>query len=153
MDSFEDKKNILLASMERSNFKTYKETIDDIGKTNTVKLIEISKIIFAPECLKKIELINVTGVYPSENLYPEDDIYFSPRKELYTQLKGIDELDIFGVSPYGDDSLIDVINKLKFVTVYVHNMKTNKQTEIWDKILRCSHTFKDSSEAKDLTSF
>ena len=60
----------------------------------------------------------------------------------------MEQLDIFGLSPYGDDSLIDVINRMKSVTVYVYNMKTNAQIKVWDKILHCPHVFVDSTEAR-----
>ena len=152
-DSFEDGENILLASKKGSYFQAYKEAIDIIGKTNNVKLIDTTDIVFAPDCIQKRDLTTVAGVYPSANLYPSADLFLYQKKELYTQLKEVEELDTFGLSPYGDENLINVMNKLKFVTVYVHNMKTNKEIGVWDKILKCPHAFKDSSETKDLTSF
>lgn len=118
-----------------------------------MKVIDTSDYIFAPDCLPKTELVNVAGVYPSNNLYPADDLFLRSKKELYTELKNTEELDIFGVSPYGDDSLIDVINRMKIVTVYIYNMKHSKQeVEVWNKILQCPHIFKDSSEAKNIIS-
>lgn len=86
-------------------------------------------------------------------MYCFDINFLHSKKELYTELKNAEELDIFGVSPYGDDSLIDVINRMKTVTVYIYNMKNNKQeVEVWNIILQCPHIFKDSSEAKNIIS-
>lgn len=48
------------------------------------------------------------------------------------------------------EKLIDVINRMKSVTIYVHNMETSMEVEVWDKTLYCPHVFKDSSEAKNL---
>lgn len=152
LDRFGDEKNMLLASKERTHLQAYREAIGIIGKANSVKVIDTSDYIFAPDCLPKAKLVNVTGVYLSDNLYPADDLFLRPKKELYVQLKDVERLDIFGVSPYGDDSLIDVINGMKFVTVYVHNMN-NIEVKAWEKILFCPHIFKDSSEAKSLASF
>lgn len=118
--SMDDEQNILLTSRERSHLRIYKEAIDIIGKSNNVKVIDTSDYIFVPDCLPKTELVNVAGVYPSNNLYPADDLFLRSKKELYTELKNAEELDIFGVSPYGDDSLIDIINRMKTVTVYIY---------------------------------
>lgn len=148
LDSMGDGQNILLASRERNCFSKYKDAMDVIGKFNNVKLIDTSNIIFAPDSIPKEKLIDVTGVYPSNNLYFADDLFSHSKKELYTQLGGVEELDIFGLSPYGDDSLIGAINKMKSVTIYVHNMETSEEVEVWDKILYCPHVFKDSSEVK-----
>lgn len=150
LDSLGDGQNILLASRERNSFSKYKNAMDTIGKYNNVKLIDTSNIIFAPDSIPKEKLIDVIGVYPSNNLYFADDLFPHSKRELYTQLGDAEKLDIFGVSPYGDESLIDVINRMKFVTIYIHNKKTSVEVEVWDKVLYCPHVFKDSSEAKGL---
>lgn len=150
LDSLGDGQNILLASRERNCFLKYKNAMDVIGKTNNVKLIDTSNIIFSPDSIPKENLIDVIGVHLSNNLYPADDLFLRSKKELYAQLGDAEELVIFGLSPYGDDSLINVINRMKSVTIYVYNMKTNVEVEVWDKILYCPHEFKDSSEAKSL---
>ena len=65
-------------------------------------------------------------------------------KELYTELMGVGELDILGMSPYGDDSLIKIINKMSKVKVYVYNKDCSEETEIWNKKLKCPHEIIDS---------
>ena len=150
LNSLGDGQNILLASRERNCFSKYKDAIDAIGKSNNIKLIDTSNIIFSPDSIPKEKLIDVIGVYLSNNLYPADDLFLHSKKELYAQLGDVEELDIFGLSPYGDDSLINGINRMKSVTIYVHNMETSVEVEVWDKILYCPHVFKDSSEAKSL---
>lgn len=154
LDSLGDEQNILLGSRERNYYLKYKDAMDIIRKSNNVKLIDTSKIIFSPDSIPKEKLIDVIGVHLSNNLYPADDLFLRSIRELYVQLGDVEELDIFGLSPYGDDSLINVINGMKFVTVYVHNYKNNEETNVeakmWDNSLSCPHVFKDSSEAKSL---
>jgi len=48
------------------------------------------------------------------------------------------------MSPYGDDCLLEIINDMNFVTVYVYDKNNNVETEKWEKILRCPHIIKDS---------
>lgn len=151
LDSLGNGRNILLASIERNCYSKYKDAMDIIGKSNNVKLIDTSNIIFSPDSIPKEKLIDVIGVYPSNNLYLADDLFSHSKRELYGQLGDAEELDIFGLSPYGDDSLIDVINRMKSVTIYVHNMNTSAEVEVWDKALHCTHVFRDSSEAKNLS--
>lgn len=150
LDYLGDGQNILLASRKRNYYSKYKDAMDIIGKTNNVKLIDTSNIIFAPDSIPKERLIDVIGVCPSDNLYPAEDLFLPSPKELYVQLRAVEELDVFGLSPYGDDSLIDVINGMKSVTIYVYNLETSLEVETWDKILCCNHVFKDSSEVKSL---
>ncbi|MCI9083194.1 MAG: hypothetical protein HFI70_13105 [Lachnospiraceae bacterium] len=150
LDSLGDGQNILLGSSERNCYSKYRDAMDIIGKFNNVKLIDTSNIIFSPDSIPKEKLIDVIGVYPSSNLYFADDLFPHSKRELYVQLWEAEELDIFGLSPYGDDSLIDVINRMKSVTIYVYNMETSTEVEMWDKKLYCPHVFKESSEINNL---
>lgn len=67
-------------------------------------------------------------------------------KELYTELDKVNELDIFGMSPYGDQSIIDKINSKNKVRVFIYKKDGNEETKIWEKKLTCTHELIDSSE-------
>ena len=56
------------------------------------------------------------------------------------------ELDVFGVSPYGDDDLIKCLNTMDNVVVYVYNKENNVGTTVWERALVCPHVIKDSKE-------
>ncbi|MBP3474958.1 MAG: hypothetical protein J6K48_01345 [Lachnospiraceae bacterium] len=145
-DTLENQQNMLLLSSERNKLQAYKEAIKVIEKTNNIELINTSDIVFAPNGIPKEKLICASGIFTSNNLYPADDLFLHRRKELYKRLEDVDELDIFGVSPYGDSSLVNIINQLKSVTIFIYNKSTNKETEDWKKILHCPYKLKDSLE-------
>ena len=42
----------------------------------------------------------------------ENDLFLYRPKELYAELGQVDELDVFGMSPYGDASIIEKINSV-----------------------------------------
>lgn len=73
-------------------------------------------------------MICVTGVYPSDKLYPADDLFLYRPKELYVDLDSVDELDVFGMSPFGDESIIEKINEKKLVRVlFITKMKMKRR--------------------------
>lgn len=124
----------------------YSKSIEYIKRTNNVIVFEPNDIIFAPEGIEKNNLISVTGIFPSNKLYPADDLFLYRGKELYTELDKVNELDIFGMSPYGDQSIIDKINSKNKVRVFIHKKNINEETKVWDKKLTCTHELIDSSE-------
>ena len=58
--------------------------------------------------------------------------------------KNVDELDIFGMSPYGDDSLIHIINTKLKVRVFIYNKDSNHETREWMRKLTCPYELLDS---------
>lgn len=60
----------------------------------------------------KDKLHYVAGLYLSNDIYPSDDLLLINCKQLYEELDGIEHLDIYGMSPYGD---VAIINKIKNV--------------------------------------
>ena len=141
-----DVKNAILVSTERMNLEEYARTIESMRKIYAVIEIRPSEFILAPEKHEKSKLYNVLGLRTSKGLYPAKDLQPRPARRLYTELDKIDELDILGMSPYGDDSIIDNINKKKKVRIYIYNKKSNAETEVWKKKLTCDYELFDSEE-------
>ena len=98
-------------------------------------------IIFSP-LLDKQKILG-TGHYPAKNLYLADDLFpYSPPK-LYTELASISSLDVFGMSPFGDDKLINYLANIPDLTIYVYKMDAAQVSE-WNKKLKrecCKDSF------------
>jgi len=82
----------------------------------------------------------VDALYPSENLCPSDDLIPSGFHELYGPLKGIECIDIFGVSPFGDYELLDCIKKISKKRIFIYK-KVNNDTEVsvWQQRVGDAH--------------
>lgn len=143
-----DEKKALLISKDRMNLTEYAKSIENIKKTSSIIEFNPNEVIFAPEGIEKNKLVCVTGIFPSNKLFPADDLFFYRSKELYTELDKVSELDIFGMSPYGDDSIIDKINSKDSVRVYVYQKDVSEETKEWEKKLTCPHELLDSAEMK-----
>lgn len=148
LSKFCDEKSAVLVSSGRMKLEGYVKAVEQIKKSNSVIQFSPNEIIFAPESVEKNRLVCVTGIFPSDKLYPADDLFLYKRKELYTELDKVDELEIFGMSPYGDVSLIDKINQKKHVRVYIYKKKENEETKIWEKKLTCRYELLDSTEMR-----
>jgi len=96
---------------------------------------ETEELIFSPafDNITKTAIINM-GCYPSNRLYPADDLYPKEAKELYKELDNIQKIEVLGISPYGDDELIEKLNMIEKVKIFVHNSKSNhKEIYEWKK--------------------
>ena len=140
----DDAKNAVLVSTDRMGLNEYAMAVENIRKLNSVIEFHPNDVIFAPDGIEKKKLICVAGVSLSDKLFPADDLFLYRGKELYTELDNVDELDVFGMSPYGDDSIIDIINSKKSVKIYIHDKARNKETNDWNKKLKCSYELLDS---------
>ena len=142
-----NKKPIFFYSKDR--YKGLEEYRIEINKlSNRFNVIELytGDIVFSPEFHSKRMLIAL-GKYPSNLLFPANDLPTAIKiKKLYVELEVVKNIEIFGVSPYGDNDLLDILNKMDMVTVYVYDKEKNKQTEKWNKSLTCKHIIKDSRE-------
>lgn len=146
LSKLRNEKNAILISRNRMHLMEYSQSIEHIKRTHNVIEFEPNNIIFAPEEIEKNNLISVTGIFPSNKLYPADDLFLYRGKELYTELDKVNELDIFGMSPYGDQSIIDKINSKNKVRVFIYKKDINEQTKVWEEKLTCAHELIDSSE-------
>lgn len=137
-------KSLILYSAERyRGFENYDKVVAKLSDTYNLQPLYTWDIVFSPEFSKKNEMIAL-GQYPSDKLYPANDLFLREVKQLYQELDGIKEIEIFGMSPYGDDSLLEKINKMEHVTVYVYDKEHNSETLEWETILKCPHIIKDS---------
>lgn len=148
LSKFPDENNIILISEERMNFKEYADAVGFIRRTNNIVGIYPNDIVFAPNDVKKDKLICVAGIYPSDKLYPADDLFLYTTKELYADLDLADELDIFGMSPFGDESIIDKLNSKNHIRVFIYNKDRNEETRVWESKLTCKHELLDSEDMK-----
>ena len=141
-----NEKNAILVSINRLNLKEYSKVVENIRKTNNVINFKPNDIIFAPEGIKKNNLVCVSGVHPSDKLRPANDLFLYRAKELYVKLSEVNELDIFGMSPYGDESIINEINKKERVRIYIYKKNESEETKVWKEKLTCKYELLDSSE-------
>lgn len=126
-----------------TNILIHNPEIKDCFKNNPV-VLDLGEIIFVPDNKKADKLSYVgTPYYPSNTLYPADDLFLKDFKDIYEDLNNVESLDIFGVSPYGDKSLINKLMKIPQITIYVHNSNKLEIME-WKKSLPWA-IFKDSS--------
>ena len=126
-----------------TNILIHNPEIKDYFKDNPV-VLDLGEIIFVPDN-KKVNKLSYVGTpyYPSNTLYPADDLFLKESKDIYEDLDNAESLDIFGVSPYGDKSLINKLMKIPQITIYVHNLNELEIME-WKKSLPWA-IFKDSS--------
>ncbi len=142
----ENDKPILLYSLERyKGFENYGALVKQLESEYNLSALYTRGIVFSPEFSKKSEMIKL-GQYPSESLFPANDLFLHSSPKLYEELEGVQEIEIFGMSPYGDDCLLERINDMNFVTVYVYDKDNNSEVAEWERILKCSHIIKDSLE-------
>ena len=74
------------------------------------------------------------GCYPSDRLYPSEDLYPKEPKKLYKELDNIQRIEVFGISPYGDDELIEKLNMIEKVKIFIYKGKKNDdEIDEWKK--------------------
>jgi hypothetical protein len=141
-----NEKPILFYSKERYiGLYEYRDLINKWKKQFNVCELYTRDIVFSPEFYRKSEMIAL-GHYPSDLLFPTDDLFLFEPKKLYAELDNVKRLEIYGLSPYGDNDLIDKLNQMEMVTVYVHDKGKNEQADKWDRNLKCRHEIKASQE-------
>lgn len=95
----------------------------------------IEKCVFSP--LLNSPKSKSDALYPSEHLIPSDDLYPMGEYTLYKKFEDLKEIDIFGVSPIGDKELLEALNKIQNIKIYVYNLNAKKQeVDIWRKVLK-----------------
>lgn len=123
---------ILLYSSEQHNLSEYRKVVSELGVDYNMVEFEGYDIVFSP-LLDKQAIMGV-GHYPSKHLYPADDLFPGETRKLYTELRDISTLDVFGMSPFGDDNLIDILAGIPDLTVFVYQMN-NKEVNEWNRKL------------------
>ncbi len=144
-NDLQDVPNAFFYNTAKYGGSEYKAAIEKMKLKGNAVLFDPFKYVFAPEGIKKQDLICIAGIFPSDRIFPGENLCPISPREIYKDLNSIDEIDVFGVSPYGDISLIDAINQMKFARVFVHEMNI-KEIDEWGKLLKCPHEFLNSND-------
>ena len=145
-NQLKDCENAFVYSISRYFLPEYQQAVNQMSKKGNGVEFDPFDIVLAPDGVSKRMLICIHGLFPSNNLWPCDDFFPIEPKQLYKEFDDVNELDILGVSPYGDRDLVECINSIKYVRVFVHNRATSEATAIWDNTLKCSHEILDSDQ-------
>lgn len=139
------------------NFKKYMNSSVDIGsyvlsnnkvyekyKKNEYEKVDFKEIIFMPinDIINKFEYVG-KGLMLSDTLFPADDLFPYDGKDIYKDLENLNEIEVFGMSPYGDDSIIEKIKNIKNKKIYVYGLNQN-EIERW-KSFGIDDCFDDSN--------
>ena len=146
-NALENKTNAFLYNYKRMNLKEYNDGIEKMKLNGIAVAFNSPNYVFAPTDIDKRKLTCIAGIFPSDKLFPAEDLYLIEPKDLYAELKGVTELDVFGVSPYGDSDLIKIIDKMKNVKVFVYKKDTSPETAVWERYLvNCTYIIEDASK-------
>ena len=74
------------------------------------------------------------------------DLFIPKRKTLYQELQKVDQIDVLGVSPNGDEAMINLINSKQKVRIFVYNRNENDEANIWESKLTGDFEILDSKE-------
>lgn len=126
--------NILSHNKKYSNFKA-----------NEYKKIDFKDIVFMPtnDYINKYNYI-VKGLYPRDDLFPADDLFTYGGRDIYKDLNELENIDIFGMSPDGDEAIIKKISKIKDKRIYVYKLNKDEINK-W-KSYNIDDCFIDSSK-------
>lgn len=134
----------MLVSIPRMGYEKYKRAVEDLSKCNRVQMVDLGEVVFAPSTVDKDHLICVQGLYPSDRLYPAEDLYPLEEKMLYEELNEVDEIDVFGMSPYGDEGIINILNSKRKVRIFVYDKDASEETGKWIEKLKGDYEILDS---------
>lgn len=138
LSMYDNIKKKILISEKWKDIPEYKKIIDELHKENDIDILyrNNTDVILSSTNKHKDKLNYVAGLYPSNDIYPSDDLLLINCKQLYKELDGIEYLDIYGMSPYGDVAIINKIKNVKNVKVYVYDKEHHDaQLKEWEKIL------------------
>lgn len=101
--------------------------------------IDIDDVIFVPsnKLVDKHAYVG-EGLFCNKcglNVYPADDLFPSDGKgDIYASLNSVEKIEIFGVSPFGEKSLIEKLTTIKEVIIYVYR-DDEKEIKEWKKYI------------------
>lgn len=124
-------KDIILFYPYKDNSGTYKRHIDQLSDKYSMQKY-FPNVVFTPLMDKQDSLYD--GHVPGENLFPGLNVLPASIPKLYIELNDIESLDIFGMSPFGDERLIQQLSVIPNLKIYVHN-KEKKQVDKWKELL------------------
>lgn len=126
-------KDILLYSSEQYCLSDYRDVVNSLRDPFQMIELNCQQIVFSP-LIDKQEVLK-TGHYTSNDLYPADDLFPYTPPKLYSELDCASSLDVFGMSPFGDDKLIECLARIPDLTIYVFQMN-NHEVTLWNHKLK-----------------
>lgn len=132
---------ILFYSSAQYQLPEYKNVVDNLSPQYNMLAFNGYNIVFSP-LLDKQRVLGLAH-YPAKNLCLAEDLFPYDPPKLYTELDSVSSLDVFGMSPFGDDKLINLLMNIEDLTIYVYQMNNSEVSE-WNKLLK-RNCCKDSS--------
>lgn len=127
-----------------SNVLSHNKEYCQLRKGNYIK-VNFKDIVFMPNnnIVDKNNYI-INGLYPSNDLFPAEDLFPYGGRDIYKNLDNIDNIEIFGMSPFGDKAIIDKIKKINNKKIFIYNLNESEIIE-WKKY-GIDNCFIDSSK-------
>lgn len=125
-------KDIILFYPYKDDSGTYKKLIEQLSDKYSMREY-FPNVVFTPLLDKQDSLYD--GHVPCKSLFPSLNLFPSNVRQLYVELNNIESLDIFGMSPVGDDRLIQQLSRIPNLKIYVFNME-EKQVDKWNDLLK-----------------
>ena len=131
-------KPIMFCSSTRYNcMPEYADIIQAISTTfDIIQFEEFETLTMVPDVITKTAFHK--GLAPSKTLKPGNDLYPRDDVDIYKDIASVTNLDIFGMSPYGDESLLEKIKQIPDVTVFIYDITSpNGRNEelTWKKVI------------------
>lgn len=125
------RKDIILFCPYNDISGTYKRLIDSLANKYSMYKY-FPNVVFTPLLDKQDSLY--VGHCPGEAFFPDPNTFPYKVPKLYVELNDVESLDIFGMSPFGDDRLIQKLSTIPNLRIYVYNMD-KKQVDKWNDLL------------------
>lgn len=124
-------KDIILFKSYNDLSGTYNNVIKQLA--NKYEMYKYNpNVVFTPLLDKQDSLY--VGHVPGKSFFPGPNTFPAKVQKLYVELNDVESLDIFGMSPFGDDRLIQKLAAIPNLRIYVYNMD-NKQVDKWNDLL------------------
>lgn len=124
-------KDIILFCPYNDASGTYKRLIDQLASKYFMYKYS-PNVVFTPLMDKQDSLY--VGHCPGKAFFPGPNTFPYKVPKLYVELNDMESLDIFGMSPFGDDRLIQRLSEIQNLRIYVYNMD-KKQVDKWKELL------------------
>lgn len=119
MDGFDD----IVYSLEQKGYSVINMPLD---------------IDVAPYGVDKGDLPNNRPLFPSNSLYPGATVFPNNGRDRYACLRDIEEVDVFGVSPDGEETLLNYLAKMKKVRAFIHKSNCEHEVIKWKESIQSS---------------
>lgn len=124
-------KDIILFCPYNDDSGAYKRLIDQLASKYSMQKY-FPNVVFTPLLDKQHSLY--VGHCPGKSFFPGPNTFPYKVPKLYVELNEIESLDIFGMSPFGDDRLIQRLSVIPNLRIYVYK-KEKEQVDKWNDLL------------------